>query len=86
MVTCCENCCPHCDFCIWAEYYYLSLNGERIRQGVESCKLHPDDHHQWLARAILNIAKTFIVIKRTQKRSENSSFLIFLKFYDIIYL
>ena len=50
MVTYCKDCYPHCDFCIWAEYYYRSLNGERTKQGVKGCKLHPDEHHQWLAR------------------------------------
>ena len=50
MVMCCKPCSPHCDFCIHAEYYYLFLNGERIKRAVENCKLHPDDHHQSLAR------------------------------------
>ena len=50
MVVCCKNCTPHCDFCIHAEYYYLSKNGERIKAGVERCKLHSDEHHQSLAR------------------------------------
>ena len=52
MVTVCKDCYPHCDFCIHAEYYYLSLNGERVKAGVEKCRLHPDEHHQSLARSL----------------------------------
>lgn len=62
----CKYCYPHCDFCIYAEYYYLSLNGERVVQGVESCKLHPDDHHQWLARN-LEYCKDFHCYKADTK-------------------
>ena len=62
MVTCCKDCYPHCDFCIQAESYCLSLNNGRVERIVEGCKLHSDDHHQWLAR-ISNIVRTFIVIK-----------------------
>ena len=51
MVTCCEYCCPHCDFCIHSKYHYLELNEERMKV-IEGCKLHSDEHHQSLARSL----------------------------------
>lgn len=50
MVTLCKHCYPHCDFCIHAKYHCLEPNNERVRVSVDGCKLHLDDHHQWLAK------------------------------------
>lgn len=50
MVTLCKHCYPHCGFCIYAEYHYLELNKKRVHVSVDGCKLHLDDHHQWLAK------------------------------------
>lgn len=49
MVTCCKDCYPHCDFCIYSKYHYLEQNKERVKVAVEGCKLHSDKHHQSLA-------------------------------------
>ena len=70
MVTCCKDCYPHCDFCIYSNYYYLEQNKERIRVVVEGCKLHPDEHHQSLARG-LHYCKDFHCYKvETDNREE----------------
>ena len=66
MVTCCKDCYPHCDFCIWAESYCLFLNNERVERMVKGCKLHPDDHYQWLARN-LEYCKDFHCYKADSK-------------------
>ena len=50
MVTLCKHCYPHCDFCIYSECSYLELNKERVHVSVDGCKLHLDNHHQWLAK------------------------------------
>ena len=36
--------------CIYSEYHYLELNRERVHVSVDGCKLHLDNHHQWLAK------------------------------------
>ena len=70
MVTCCKDCYPHCDFCIYSNYYYLEQNKERIKVAVEGCKLHPDEHHQSLARG-LHYCKDFHCYKaETDNREE----------------
>ena len=76
MVACCKDCYPHCDFCIHAEYFYLSLNGERIKRGLRAVNFTQTDIiNHW--RATSNIARTFIVTKRTQKRSKKLLFFDF---------
>lgn len=49
MVICCNDCYPHCDFCIHSKRHYLELNKERVKVVVEGCKLHFDEHHQSMA-------------------------------------
>ena len=53
MKTCCKDCYPHCDFCIYAKFYfYLSENGQKIKGSVSGCKKHLDEHHQSMAKSL----------------------------------
>ena len=70
MVTYCKDCYPHCDFCIHSKYHYLEQNKERINVVVEGCKLHLDNHNQWLAKN-LEYCKDFHCYKvETDNREE----------------
>lgn len=70
MVTCCKDCYPHCDFCIYSNYYYLEQNKERINVCVEGCKLHSDEHHQSLAQG-LHYCKDFHCYKVDNNKEEH---------------
>ena len=52
MVTCCKECYPCCDFCIYAKHFYIIVNTRKIKAGVEGCKKHMDEHHQSMARGL----------------------------------
>lgn len=76
MVTLCKHCYPHCDFCIYSEYHYLELNKERVHVSVDGCKLHLDNHHQWLAKN-LEYVKIFIVTKQIKIERRSFKLLFF---------
>ena len=68
MVICCKECCPCCDFCIWAKHYYITMNGKTIRSGVEGCKKYIDEHHQSMARG-LGYCKDFYCFKAIEENT-----------------
>ena len=66
MVTCEESCCPCCDFCIYADHYFMFINGKTIKSGVKGCKKHSDEHHQSMARC-LGYCKDFHCLNAEKK-------------------
>ena len=51
MVTCCKECYPCCDFCIYAIHIYKNINGKEVKIAPQGCTKHPEEHYQSMARS-----------------------------------
>ena len=51
MIKCNDDCCPCCDFCIYAIHEEFEMTGEIITGGPIGCGLHKDDKHQDIAES-----------------------------------
>ena len=48
----CKDCCPSCEFCLYAKRSLFIANGVVIKICIEGCEKHSDEHHQSMARTL----------------------------------